>query len=93
VVQGTRHSEERPFYPRHAMIRSFEDQEGGRWDVTVGRASWGAFYALFVPEGDGETRQALLPVEASDAAARFLGKVDERGMSELFQRSEPRPRD
>lgn len=74
------------------MTRSYEDPEGERWDVTVGRASWGAFYALFVPDGNHAIRQTLLPVEAADEAARFLGRVGDGELGDLFRRSEPKPR-
>ena len=70
-------------------VHRFEDGTGGRWDVVLGRASWGAFHALFVPRGKGEARQALLAAESAEEAARTLNDADPETLMELFRRSEP----
>jgi hypothetical protein len=73
------------------MLRAFTDPEGGEWEVTLGRESWGAFFALFVPRGrvDG-IRQTLLEADSADGASRDLAGMNEVELRRLFERSEPR---
>lgn len=73
-------------------MRRFRDPDGREWDVVVGRESWGAFYALFVPRAptDAPVRQARLDAEATDAAGLELERLDERALAALFDRSTPR---
>ncbi len=71
------------------MVREFEDSDGRRWDVALGRASWGAFHALFVPREGSGARQTLLAAEASEDAARILHEADAGTLLELFRRSKP----
>lgn len=76
-------------------MRSFVDASGSRWDVVLGRESWGAFFAIFVPKGtedeQGERgiRQAML-VGASDGAEanRILDALDDTRLQELLSESE-----
>lgn len=72
-------------------MRRIEDRREERWDVVVGRESWGAFYALFVPVGeptDRPIRQVLLDVEGQDGAARMIQDSDEEHLLDLLRRSE-----
>ncbi|HEX6306962.1 MAG TPA: hypothetical protein VFZ69_02175 [Longimicrobiales bacterium] len=73
-------------------MRRFRDREGLVWDVVLGRESWGASVALFVPESgrDGVVRQAVLEVPAYDAAMRELDALDEPGLQALLDRSIPK---
>lgn len=75
------------------MVREFEDADGRGWDVVLGRASWGAFHALFVPRDGGTVRQTLLDVDAAEEAARRLHSADPAELEGLFERSAPRPDD
>lgn len=70
-------------------MRRFKDQQGEEWDVVVGRASWGAHYALFVPFGTSEqpVRQAPIAAETADAGMRELDALDEAGLQALLDRS------
>lgn len=71
-------------------MRRFEDAEGGGWEVIVGRASWGAFQLLFVPDGGGETRQVHLDVVSAAEAERALSGLSAEEIREHFRDSRPR---
>jgi hypothetical protein len=74
-------------------VRRFVDDEGRAWDVVLGRESWGALYALFVPAGPGGTqpvRQALLQAAGYDAAYAELMDADEARIADLFRKSTPK---
>jgi hypothetical protein len=73
-------------------MRRFEDRDARTWDVVVGRASWGANYALFVPvdAGPEEIRQAPLRGAGFDEAAAELDNLDEDGLQVLLDNSEIR---
>jgi hypothetical protein len=51
-------------------VRRYTDSRGREWDVVVGRESFGALYALFVPAAEtrAETRQALLQADSQARA-------------------------
>jgi hypothetical protein len=69
-------------------MRRFDDDDGRRWDVVLGRESWGALYALFVPAGhDAPIRQALLRAVAHDAAQHELDDMSGEELSALFRAS------
>ena len=73
-------------------MRRFKDPRGRDWEVVVGRESFGALYALFVPAGGtrAETRQALLQAESQAAAQEQLGSMSEDEVTALFERSDPK---
>lgn len=79
-------------------MRSFEDRDGRRWDVVVGRESWGAIFAIFVPvgsayapdEGGPVIRQLQLRAKAYDEANRELGGASEEELREMLERSDPK---
>lgn len=74
-------------------MRRFVDEEGGTWDVVLGRESWGALYALFVPAGPGHTGpvlQALLRSVGYDAAYAELMDADEARIADLFRSATPK---
>ena len=68
-------------------MRVFVDRDGARWDVVLGRESWGALYALFVPAGGAPLRQTLLRADDSLAAQRLLTDTE---LQDLLERSETR---
>lgn len=71
------------------LMRRFEDPAGSLWDVVVGRASWGAFHALFVPVGrDEPVRQTALRASSQEAAYDELAALDQRALAELLDRSD-----
>jgi hypothetical protein len=69
-------------------MRRFTDREGSAWDVVLGRESWGALLALFVPVDDGRSvRQAPLASTAYDAATTELDTLDDAALQALLDRS------
>lgn len=74
-------------------MRRFVDEEGRTWDVVLGRESWGALYALFVPAGAGSAepiRQALLRSAGYDTAYAELMDADEARIAALFRDATPK---
>jgi len=72
-------------------MRRFRDREGREWDVVLGRASWGAHVALFVPAGhDAAVRQADLAASGLDGAMDEIGEIEVSGLQSLLDRSKNR---
>lgn len=73
-------------------MRRFTDHRDRSWDVVVGRESFGALYALFVPAAQtrAETRQTLLEADSQTAAQQAVAAMSEDELNELFERSEPK---
>jgi hypothetical protein len=68
-------------------MRRFLDGSGLAWDAVVGRESWGAFFAIFVPVvGDG-LRQTQLDAGSWADAERAIDALDEAGLRELLARA------
>lgn len=73
-------------------MRGFHDAEGRAWDAVVGRESWGAFFAIFVPARPGaEIRQAPLASSTWGEAERELDAMEEAALRELLGRSALKP--
>lgn len=78
---------------QEVSVRRYIDPEGRAWDVVVGRESWGALYALFVPlePRPGEPpRQALLGAVGYNEAHAELASLPEAELAELFRRATPK---
>lgn len=72
-------------------MRRFRDGEGREWEVVVGRESWGAFFAIFVPRGhDAPVRQSLLDAGSQSEASRAVDERDEGALRELLEGSRPK---
>lgn len=73
-------------------MRRYTDPRGRDWDVVVGRESFGALYALFVPAGEtrAETRQTLLQQESRPRAQAAIEAMSDDEMNDLYERSEPK---
>ena len=71
-------------------MRRYTDARGRDWDVVVGRESFGALYALFVPSGEtrAETRQTLLMEESKPEAQKAVEAMSDEELDDLFERSE-----
>jgi hypothetical protein len=69
-------------------MRRFRDRDGITYDVVLGRESWGALLALFVPVQSGRpVRQAALSSTAFDAATQELNDLDDAALHVLLDRS------
>ncbi len=44
-------------------MRSFTDALGNRWQVTIGKESWGTLVLLFSPATTGDARTSILQAE------------------------------
>ena len=73
-------------------MRSYTDPEGRRWDIIVGRESFGALMALFVPAAgnDAPARQSMLAAESHLGADEELDTMEPAALDGLFERSEPK---
>ena len=73
-------------------MRRYTDRLGMRWDVVIGRESFGALLALFVPASGntGQPRQALLRSDSRVRADAELAAMDNAELDSLFERSEPK---
>lgn len=73
-------------------MRRYTDPRGRSWDVVVGRESFGALYALFVPAAEtrAETRQTLLQADSQTAARESVEAMSQDELNDLFDRSEPK---
>jgi hypothetical protein len=69
-------------------MRRFRDPAGQPWEAVVGRESWGAFFAIFVPGASGEgVRQTQLEAATWADAERELDALDDDGLHRLLGRS------
>lgn len=73
-------------------MRRFTDAQGRAWDVVIGRESFGALLALFVPAaGNPEApRQAVLAAESHMQAEQELDALGAGDLGRLFHRSTPK---
>ena len=73
-------------------MRRYRDSQGCSWDVVVGRESFGALYALFVPAASnpGEARQTLLHAQSPMNAEAELDALSADELNDLLRRSEPK---
>jgi hypothetical protein len=59
-------------------VRSFTDDAGNRWQVMIGKESWGTLVLLFSPESGGEARKSVLQSETMfDANAELDALTDD----------------
>jgi hypothetical protein len=68
-------------------MRRFRDPAGRAWEAVVGRESWGAFFAIFVPAGTEAVRQTQLQAATWADAERELEALDDPALHELLERS------
>jgi hypothetical protein len=53
-------------------MRAFVDGQGQRWQVVLGKESWGTLVLLFSPDAGGESRTSVLSSETMRAASTEL---------------------
>jgi hypothetical protein len=73
-------------------VRRHVDRQGRAWDVLLGRESFGAFVALFVPAGENPAppRQAHLRADSQAAGDTELDALSTEELDELLEGSEPK---
>ena len=72
-------------------MRRFTDGEGRRWEAVVGRESWGALFAIFVPAAPGEEIcETQLGAATWADAEHELDTMDDEALRELRRRSAPK---
>jgi hypothetical protein len=73
-------------------MRRHQDPQGRSWDVIVGRESFGALLALFLPAGANPEapRQALLEAGSPMDAETELDALSTDQLNDLLRRSEPK---
>ena len=67
-------------------MRRFRDRYNVEWDVVLGRESWGALCALFVPVHGSGIRQAAWQARSDNPGVELDELADER-VQELLDRS------
>ena len=70
-------------------MRSFLDDAGKRWQVTLGKESWGTLVLLFTPESGGEARTSILAAETMFDASAELDALDDDALRERLRDSRP----
>ncbi|HEU4628498.1 MAG TPA: hypothetical protein VFS08_02095 [Gemmatimonadaceae bacterium] len=70
-------------------MRDFEDERGARWEVTVGRESWGTLTLLFARRRGREIRTLTLAEETPLAAERLLGELTDAELRERLAEAVP----
>jgi hypothetical protein len=59
-------------------MRAFLDDRGERWQVVLGKESWGTLVLLFSPDAGGEARTSILSSETMrDATAELDAMTDD----------------
>ena len=59
-------------------MRSFLDDGGNAWQVTLGKESWGTLVLLFTPASGGDARTSILAAETMfDASAELDALTDD----------------
>jgi len=72
-------------------MKRFCDRHGRRWDVVVGRESWGALLALFTPvRHEAPTMQVLLRAESTLDAEIELDRMSEDRLQQMLDGAEPK---
>jgi hypothetical protein len=72
-------------------MRTFEEPSGRGWEVVVGRESWGALVAIFVPrDGSQDVREAPLSASSYEEGNDELDRLDAQGLSRLLAASRPK---
>jgi hypothetical protein len=59
-------------------MRAFDDEHGQRWQVSLGKESWGTLVLLFSPDHGGDARTSILSAETMlDANAELDAMTDD----------------
>lgn len=70
-------------------MRSFVDARGVRWQVTVGKESWGTLVLVFSPDGPGDARTSILHAETTYDANVELDALTDDDLRARLAESRP----
>jgi hypothetical protein len=72
-------------------VRGFTDEAGRRWQVVVGKESWGTLVLLFSPVAGGDARTSILSAETALAANAELDALSDDDLRNRLRDSRPWP--
>ena len=72
-------------------MRDFTDDAGRRWQVVLGKESWGTLVLLFSPRAGGDTRTSILAAETSFGASAELDALSDDELRDRLRDSRPWP--
>lgn len=72
-------------------MRAFTDDAGARWEVVLGKESWGTLVLLFTPRAGGDARTSVLAAETMFAASAELDALTDDQLRERLRDSRPWP--
>jgi hypothetical protein len=70
-------------------MRAFVDDAGRRWQVALGKESWGTLVLLFSPADGGDARTSVLAAETSLDASAELDALTDEDLRERLRASRP----
>jgi hypothetical protein len=70
-------------------MRAFIDEAGQRWQVILGKESWGTLVLLFSPDAGGESRTSVLAAETMLAASAELDAMTDDDLRARLRDSRP----
>ena len=70
-------------------MRSFLDDAGNAWQVTLGKESWGTLVLLFTSASGAEARTSILVAETMFDANAELDALDDDQLRERLRDSRP----
>jgi hypothetical protein len=72
-------------------VRSFLDEAGRRWEVVLGKASWGTLVLILAPTAGGDARTSVLTSETSFDANAELDALTDDDLRARLRDSRPWP--
>ena len=70
-------------------MRTFADAHGARWQVTIGKESWGTLVLLFSPVGAGDVRTSIMHAETMFQANAELDALTDDELRSRLADSRP----
>ncbi len=70
-------------------MRDFTDDAGARWQVMIGKESWGTLVLLFSPAHGGDARTSILAAETMFDASAVLGALSDDELRDRLRDSRP----
>lgn len=70
-------------------MRTILDADGRRWDVEMGRESYGIQVYLFIPQDGGGVRKAMMVADTRLEGERELREAEESALLERLADSQP----